>query len=114
MQSGTATARLLRLWATPAELHLWQHLRAHRVAGCGFRRQHPIGPYIVDFVCLEHRLIIEVDGQIHEARIEYDQIRTAYLRRFGYRVLRFPNSQVLHETRAVLRSIKRHLSSRKS
>lgn len=110
MPFGTTTARLLRLWATPAELRLWQHLRAHRLAGHSFRRQHPIGPYVVDFVCVRCRLIVEVDGTSHEATFEYDQVRTAYLRRFGYHVLRFPNSSVMHDTPAVLRSIEQHLA----
>ena len=106
-------ARLLRQLATPAERQLWQHLRGHRLAGCRFRRQHPIGPYVVDFVCLRRRLVVEVEGRSHEAKFEYDQIRTAYLRRFGYRVLRFSNFRVMRETPAVLRSIEHHLAPRK-
>ena len=96
--------------ATAAERRLWRHLRAHRLGGYFFRRQRAIGPYIVDFACLKRRLIVEVDGNSHESRVEYDWIRAQYLKRLGYRVLRFSNARVLLETRAVLRSILRHLS----
>lgn len=110
MNSMLPTARLLRRWATPAEQLLWQHLRARRREGHAFRRQHPIGPYIVNFVCRKRRLIIEVDGKGHEATIEYDQERTAYLRSQGFTVLRFSNSRVMLDTPAVLRDIKRYLA----
>lgn len=102
-------ARTLRRGATFAERHLWKHLRAHRLSGYYFRRQQPLGPYIVDFACKKRRLVIEVDGMSHASRAEYDRLRTQYLRRMGYRVLRFSNDRVLLETRAVLRSIQRHL-----
>jgi len=110
MQPNFAAARLLRLWATPAERRLWHHLRTHRSAGHAFRRQHPIGPYIVDFVCRKRRLIVEVDGIGHEAKVEYDQIRTAYLRSLGFTVLRFANSRIMLDTPAVLREIEHHLT----
>ena len=110
MQPNTATARLLRLWATPAEHRLWQHLRIRRRADCAFRRQHPIGPYVVDFVCRRRRLIVELDGKGHEAKVEYDQIRTAYLRSLGFMVLRFSNSRAMLDTPAVLREIEQHLT----
>lgn len=106
----TQAARILRANATTAERRLWRYLRAHRLAGYSFRRQEPIGPYIVDFVCPKRRLVIEVDGTSHASKFEYDQIRTRYLNALGYRVLRFSNQRVLLETRAVLRSIHRHLA----
>jgi very-short-patch-repair endonuclease len=82
---------------TRAELRLWKHLRKPGLEGPRFRRQTPIGPYIVDFFCPEQRLIIEVDGDQHgfdrvEAR---DQSRDAWLRERGYRVLRFSNRDVM-------------------
>ena len=92
------TARLLRANATPAERRLWRHLRAHRLAGHSFRRQEPIGPYIVDFACVKHRLVVEVDGSSQRSKHEYDEIRTRYLRSLGFRVLRFSNQRVLLET----------------
>ena len=114
MSDPTSAARLLRQRATPAERQLWKHLRAHRFGGYSFRRQQPLGPYIVDFACLKRRLVVEVDGKSHESKLEYDRIRTQYLKCPGYRVLRFSNDRVLAETRAVLRSIRRHLSLPKS
>src|SRR5215472_14944091 len=114
MGARTQSSRQFRRCATPAERLLWRHLRARRLAGYCFRRQQPLGPYIVDFACLRRRLVIEVDGASHLSRVEYDQIRTEYLKRLGYRVVRFPNYKVLAETKAVLRSIHRHLSPPKS
>ena len=109
----TRRAKLPSANATSAERRLWRHLRARRLAGCSFQRQEPIGPYIVDFACLKRRLVVEVDGNSHESRVEYDWLRTQYLKRLGYRVVRFSNDRVLLETRAVLRSILRHLSAPK-
>jgi len=103
----------LRPKATPAERRLWRHLRARRLSGYTFRRQEPIGPYIADFVCPKRRLIIEIDGNSHQGKVDYDRVRTQYLRRLGYRVLRFPNDRVLLDTGGVSRSILRHLSPRK-
>jgi very-short-patch-repair endonuclease len=108
-----STARLLRASSTKAERRLWRHLRAHRLSGYSFRRQEPIGSYIADFVCVRRRLVIEVDGTSHRSKHEYDHIRTRYPGSLGYRVLRFTNERVLLETRAVLRSIHRHITPRK-
>lgn len=110
MDAQTLTPRQIHYCATAAERRLWRHLRAHRLAGCAFTRQHPLGPYIVDFACLERGLVIEVDGMSHRGKDEYDWIRSRYLRTRGFRVLRFSNDRVLLDTRAVLRSIGRHLS----
>jgi adenine-specific DNA-methyltransferase len=87
--------RDLRREMTDAERMLWRHLRQRQVAGRKFRRQHPVGQYIVDFACLEAGLIIEVDGGQHAERRTYDTARTAWLERQGFRVLRFWNSEVL-------------------
>ena len=86
---------------TDAEKHLWRHLRQRQLNGCKFRRQQPIGNYIVDFVCFEQRLIIELDGSQHAEQIDYDTKRDARLKSQGYRILRFWNNQVLQETEAV-------------
>ena len=88
-------AKLLRKKMTDAELHLWYHLRGHRFLGLKFKRQKPIGPYIVDFVCLEKDLVIELDGGQHSEAIAYDDIRSAWLASQGLRVLRFWNHEVL-------------------
>jgi len=100
-----AKARRLRKNQTDAESRLWQRLRNRSLVGCKFRRQHPIGPYIADFVCIERRLVIEVDGGQHAAQVEADNSRTAYLESKGFRVVRFWNHQVLTEMDAVLERI---------
>src|SRR6185295_2538863 len=82
---GTAFARALRSGATDAESLLWRHLRAHRFAGWKFKRQQPIGPYIVDFVCLAARLVIEVDGGQH-LESKADAARDAWLEQEGFEV----------------------------
>ncbi|MGE0581877.1 MAG: endonuclease domain-containing protein [Steroidobacteraceae bacterium] len=100
-------ARRLRRNTTDAERTLWLHLRCRGLAQARFRRQHPIGPYVVDFACLEHRLVIELDGGHHgHARFkELDTKRTAWLESRGFRVIRFWNHDVLHRTESVLAMI---------
>jgi len=107
----TQRARNLRNHLTDAEQKLWRHLRRRQLGGARFRRQHPIGRYISDFACLEHKLIIEIDGGQHAERTAYDAARDAFLRRCGYRVLRYWNNQVLQETEVVLEDILRHLAA---
>jgi very-short-patch-repair endonuclease len=99
-----ATARRLRRSATEAETRLWALLRGHRFLGVGFRRQMPIGPYVVDFLCPAVRLVIEVDGGGHavDGTIARDEGRTAWLAARGYRVVRFWNHEVLRQADAVL------------
>jgi very-short-patch-repair endonuclease len=88
---------------TDAETKIWQRLRAHRFMDLSFRRQLPIGPYIVDFVCLEARLIIEIDGGQHEShQAAYDAKRDTWLRGEGFRILRFWNNDVLKNFDGVL------------
>jgi very-short-patch-repair endonuclease len=89
---------------TDAEQRLWSALRAHRLDGLSFRRQAPIGSFIVDFVCHERRLIIEIDGGQH-AESERDVERDRWLASKGYRVLRFWNSDVLRNRDSVLQVI---------
>ena len=90
-------ARRIRSAMTDAELKLWNELRAHRLMGLGFRRQMPIGGFIVDFACPEHKLVVEVDGSQHAANDAHDQARTAYLEQHGWQVLRFWNDDVLND-----------------
>jgi very-short-patch-repair endonuclease len=91
----------LRSQQTPAEQVLWQRLRAGKV-GTKFRRQHVIGGFVADFCSLEHRLIIEVDGPVHQGHVERDAERTLMLEWMGFRVLRFTNTLVIHKTEEVL------------
>jgi very-short-patch-repair endonuclease len=98
-------ARQLRRDMTDAERCLWYHLRARRFDSEKFRRQEPIGPYIVDLVSHRSRLIIELDGGQHAERVEHDRERTRWLESRGYRVIRFWNNQMLTETETVLEAI---------
>jgi very-short-patch-repair endonuclease len=100
-------ARNLRQNLTPAEQILWQHLRNRKLHGLKFRRQHPIGRFIVDFYCPESRLIVELDGEIHDRQFEYDTARTEQLQAYGDRVLRFQNQEVLDRLSSVLDEILR-------
>jgi adenine-specific DNA-methyltransferase len=98
-------ARTLRQQMTDAERILWHRLRRRGLSGYKFRRQQPIGPYIVDFVCLSQRLVVEVDGGQHTESIADDRARSQWLQTKGYRVIRFWNHEVLTETDQVLESI---------
>lgn len=98
-------AREMRKAPTPAEEVLWQRLRRKQLSGCRFRRQHAVGRFIVDFYCAEARLIIEVDGSIHEYTAEEDAIRQEYLESLGLTVCRFSNGDVLLQTDAVVERI---------
>ena len=89
---------------TDAEKRMWHRLRAHRFEGLSFRRQFSIGNYVVDFVCLESRLIIEIDGGQH-SESKRDAARDAWLRSQGFSVLRFWNNDVLSNTDGVLERI---------
>ena len=100
-----AKARQLRGNPTDAERALWSILRRRQVSGYKFRRQAPIGNYIVDFVCFELRLVIEVDGGHHVESAGYDAARTAWLEGEGFRVIRFWNNQVLQEMEGVREAI---------
>jgi adenine-specific DNA-methyltransferase len=102
-------ARGLRKHATDAERALWQRLRNRQLGGRKFRRQHPIGPYIVDFACIETHLIVELDGGQHLDHAAADAQRTAYLNSEGYRVLRYWNDEVLLRIDDVLGDVLREL-----
>ncbi|MES2494720.1 MAG: endonuclease domain-containing protein [Pseudomonadota bacterium] len=94
--------RSLRTFGTDPEKLLWSHLRARRLEGQKFRRQVWLGDYIVDFVCLDRKLIIEADGGQHSEQIDYDDRRTAFLEKEGFRVLRFWNNDVLDNLDGVM------------
>ena len=103
-------ARDLRHDMTDAERLLWYFLRARRFAGCKFRRQHPIGPFIADFACVERRLIIEADGGQH-ADPASDAVRTRWLEAEGWRVARFWNDDIMLRTENVLQEIRKAIGS---
>jgi very-short-patch-repair endonuclease len=98
-----AKARQLRQSMTDAEVALWYHLRAGRFGGFKFRRQHPVPPYVVDFVCLAQLLVVELDGSQHSTGVDAERDRS--LERAGFRLLRFWNHDVLTQTEAVLTQI---------
>ena len=101
---GIGVARKLRQTSTVPEVKLWQHLRDRRFMGLKFRRQYPVGPYVVDFVCFEPKLIVEVDGGQHLENAR-DLIRDKYFERRGYRVLRYWNNDVHSNLDGVLITI---------
>lgn len=94
MREGQHThlAKQLRIHQTDAEKLLWSKLRSRQLSGVKFRRRHVIGAYIVDFVCIEKQLVIELDGGQHAEQVSHDQQRTAFLAEQGFRVLRFQES----------------------
>ena len=98
-------ARELRQPQTPAEQKLWSRLRDRQLDGLKFRRQHPIGKFIIDFYCAEAKLCIEIDGDSHAEQVEYDQARTAYLNELGYTIMRFTNREVFGQLEAVAQAI---------
>jgi very-short-patch-repair endonuclease len=100
-----SNAKMLRTNQTKAEQQMWYHLRAHRFMGLKFKRQKPMGRYIIDFVCVEQMLIIEIDGGQHADQVKYDQYRDAWLRNQGYTVLRFWNNEVMQQIEGVLEKI---------
>ena len=103
-------ARELRKQATPAEKILWEQLRNRRLNGIKFRRQHPLGKYIVDFYSPAHRLVVEIDGEFHRYQADQDQSRTQELEDYGYRVIRFWNHEVEHKLMEVLERIVNYCS----
>jgi len=104
----TQRARALRQSATDAERNLWQLLRTRALSGAKFRRQHPIGPYIADFACIQAKLIIEADGGQH-ADSAADKHRTAWLESQGWRISRFWNNDILKNPEGVIAEIQQAL-----
>ena len=111
MDETRGRARSLRRAQTDAERALWRELRGRHFEGYKFRRQRPIGPYFVDFVCMERGLVVELDGAHHAGQPEYDAIRDDFLRAAGFRVLRFTNRQALTEPDGVASAILRELEA---
>jgi very-short-patch-repair endonuclease len=97
-------AKKLRINMTDSERRLWYRLRGHRFGGIKFKRQVPIGPYVVDFACLNRKLVLEIDGGQH-AESETDKLRDQRLREAGFKVLRFWNNDVLARTNTILELI---------
>jgi very-short-patch-repair endonuclease len=106
LRAETYRARALRRSSTSAERALWELLRNRRFLGLKFRRQHPIGPYTVDFFCDEVGLVIEADGARHFPRPKRDIRRDRWLESLGLTVLRFPNREILHVPQRVLERIR--------
>lgn len=98
-------ARELRKNMTPAEKILWRALRDRRFRNFKFRRQVPIERFIVDFLCMQHRLVIELDGGIHDTQKEYDEEREEYLEHMNYKIIRFRNEEVFDDLPSVLEKI---------
>ncbi|MCK6566191.1 MAG: DNA (cytosine-5-)-methyltransferase [Chloroflexi bacterium] len=94
----------LRKELTPAERKLWARIRNDQL-GVNFRRQHAIGKYIPDFVCIKKKLIIELDGSQHLEQEEYDGERTKFLESQGYKVIRFWNNQIMNDINGVIKVI---------
>jgi very-short-patch-repair endonuclease len=105
-RDNVPAARDLRVRQTSAEGILWEALRNRRLDGLKFRRQHPVGPFVLDFCCPERRLAIELDGAVHAAQLENDAEREAILATAGYRIVRFPNDAVQNDLSAVLAAIR--------
>ncbi|PTM41260.1 DUF559 domain-containing protein [Bosea sp. 124] len=99
-------ARKLRKQSTKSEDILWSLLRAHRLDGLKFQRQAPLLSYTVDFLCFQHKLVIELDGRQHEAEQDYDAARTQEIERHGFMVIRFRNDLVLNDRDAVIARIR--------
>ncbi|MGN0031681.1 MAG: endonuclease domain-containing protein [Candidatus Gastranaerophilaceae bacterium] len=103
--SSLENAKTLRSNQTDCENIIWQNLRAKRLNNIKFRRQVPIGKYIVDFVNLDKKLVIELDGSQHLDAIQYDNNRTEYLTNLGYKVVRFNNNDIINNLESVLNKI---------
>ena len=101
-------SRAMRTDPTEAEEKLWRRLRNRQLVGMKFRRQHPIGPYVVDFYCHEAGLVIELDGSGHrkEDSADYDRIRSTDLQSMGIKVIRFWNQEVIDDLEGVLQAIR--------
>ena len=110
----TALARHLRRNQTDVEQKLWHHLRNRQMLGLKFRRQYAVQTYIVDFVCIDARLIIELDGGQHADRQVYDAERTRVLEACGFHVVRFWNRDVIETLDGVLVAIQAHLTALRS
>ncbi len=109
-RNKTTIAKKLRSNSTDTEKYLWKYLRGRQLEGFKFRRQHPIGKYIVDFINLERKIIIEVDGGQHLEN-KKDELRDRWLEEQGYKVLRFWDNEVLTNIEGVMESIRKKIYS---
>ena len=107
-------AHILRRSMTKSEAVLWKRLKDRKLFKVKFRRQHPVNIFIVDFYCHEYKLVIEVDGDIHNDEIacQYDSGRTEVLNKFGLKVIRFTNDQILYSLDSVIKKIQREITER--
>jgi very-short-patch-repair endonuclease len=105
-------ARELRRDGSRAEHKVWELLRARRIGGAKFRRQHPIGPYFADFACISRKLVIEVDGDHHAFQVEADARRTAAMEREGWQVVRFWANQVVQNPEGTWAEIEQVIDAR--
>ncbi|NTV52536.1 MAG: endonuclease domain-containing protein [Candidatus Firestonebacteria bacterium] len=105
----TSLAVVLRKSQTKTERQLWSRLRAKQMEGLKFRRQQQVGPYIVDFICFEKKVIIELDGGQHMQQSDKDQIRDNWCREQGYKVLRFWDNEIFENFTGVLNCIREKL-----
>ncbi len=106
------TAKMLRNEMTYHEKLLWEKLKGKQICGVRFRRQHPIYFFIADFYCHKVRLVVEVDGEIHNGKINYDDGRSAEMERFGIKVIRFKNSEVENDIDKVINKIETTVNER--
>ena len=104
-------ARQMRVKPVTMEALFWSEVRNRKLGGYKFRRQYLIGRYIVDFVCLEHKLVVELDGPFHAERVRYDSARDAFLRTQGYRIMRFANEYAACDIGIVLATVKHALDT---
>jgi very-short-patch-repair endonuclease len=109
-------AKELRKNMTPAEEFLWGKLRNRQFLGLKFRRQHPVEIFVVDFICIENYLVVEVDGEIHQTpeQREWDENRSAEIEKYGLTILRFTNEEVMNQTDKVMEKIKEYILSNTS
>jgi very-short-patch-repair endonuclease len=99
------SARELRRAMTPSERVLWDRLRLQRLNNLHFRKQHPFGPFILDFACLPILLAVELDGWVHDNTADYDRNRDAFLKRHGWTIVRFRNEEIVFSLDGVIEQI---------
>lgn len=102
-------ARQLRKDMNPSEIVLWEIIKDKKISGYKFRNQHPVDRYILDFYCHEKKLAIEIDGNIHDHRKEYDKYRDEYLKSAGIEVLRFSNDEIINNPDKIIEIIRTRL-----
>ena len=106
------SAKKMRRNPTLAKRHMWHYLRNRQLLNCKFKRQYIIGKFVVDFICLEVQLVVEVDGLEHLERKKYDDKRTHFLESKGYSVIRFWNEEILSKPEKVLEILTEKLSEK--